>query len=149
MTSTTQWLLALCLLSGVALAGDEIAIGTVKTMQGDVSVLRGSEKIAANVGSALRGSDVITTAAASSVGITLRDNTLLSAGPNSRLSLDKFVFDSTSHQGALEATLRRGTLAVISGKIAKADPQAVRFRTPLTTLGVRGTEFILEAEGED
>jgi hypothetical protein len=79
------------------------------------------------------------------VGITLRDNTVLSAGPNSTLALEKFAFDPTTHAGAIDATLKRGTLSVISGKIAKASPDAVTFRTPTTTLGVRGTEFVIEA----
>jgi hypothetical protein len=36
---------------------------------------------------------------------------------------------------------------VISGKLAKANPDAVRFSTPTTTLGVRGTAFIIEVGG--
>ena len=41
--------------------------------------------------------------------------------------------------------MRRGSLGVISGKIAKASPEQVSFNTPSVSLGVRGTEFILEA----
>ena len=48
-------------------------------------------------------------------------------------------------KGELDAHLKRGSLAVISGKLAKASPESVRFRTDSVTLGVRGTEFILEA----
>jgi hypothetical protein len=61
------------------------------------------------------------------------------------LALDKFVFDSTTHAGAIDATVKRGTLAVISGKIAKQSPDSVRFRTPNAILGVRGTSFVVDA----
>lgn len=123
--------------------------GTVKTVKGDVRIERGSERLTANVGVGIRSTDRIVTGAGASVGITLRDSSLLSAGPNSVLDLNEFAFDPATHAGKVDATLKQGTLAVVSGKIAKADPDAVRFRTPTVTLGVRGTEFVLEADGTD
>jgi hypothetical protein len=119
--------------------------GTVKTAKGTVTVERAGQKIAAAPGVKVYAADRVLTGADGTVGITLRDNTLLSAGPNSTLALDKFAFDSTTHAGTIDATLKRGTLSVVSGKIAKASPDAVTFRTPTTTLGVRGTEFVIEA----
>ena len=43
--------------------------------------------------------------------------------------------------------VRRGTLAVVSGRIAKQTPETVEFHTPTSVLGVRGTEFVIEVEG--
>ena len=83
------------------------------------------------------------TGADGSVGITFIDNSLLSAGPNSVLAIDRFAFDSTTHQGAFEASLKKGTLAVVSGKIAKQSPDAMKVQTPAAILGVRGTEFVV------
>ena len=137
----------LALFSCFALASDEA--GTVKTAQGTVIVDRGGQKLPIAIGAKVFASDRVATGAESSVGITLRDNTLLSAGPNSVLSLDKFSFDPTTHAGTVDATLKRGTLAVISGKIAKADSNSVRFHTPTTALGVRGTEFVIEVAGAE
>ena len=54
--------------------------------------------------------------------------------------------DTTTYQGKFDATLRQGTLAVVSGKIAKQSPEAMTVRTPATILGVRGTEFVISAE---
>ena len=132
-----------------AAAGDEESIGTVKVAKGGVTILRGSQKLAAAPGATLQVADRVLTAADGAVGITLRDNTLLSAGPNSSLSLDKFAFNSTTHAGAMDTSLKRGTLSVVSGKIAKQSPESVRFSTPTTTLGVRGTEFVIEAAGTE
>lgn len=119
--------------------------GTVKIAKGSVSVTRGAEKLPATAGMVVLASDIIVTGADSSVGITLRDNTLLSAGPNATLVLDKFAFDPTTHAGTINASIKRGTLAVVSGKIAKQSPDAVQFRTPNAILGVRGTEFVVDA----
>jgi hypothetical protein len=60
----------------------------------------------------------------------MADNSLLSAGPNSILSLDRFEFDATTSQGQFDAQLRKGSLAVISGRIAKQSPEAMTVRTP-------------------
>ncbi len=127
----------------LATAG-EVA-GIVKTSKGAATIERAGQKLPASVGTSVEAKDRIVTGADGAVGITLRDNTMLSAGANSVLDLNKFSFDSTTHAGAVDATIKKGTLSVISGKIAKANPDAVRFSSPSVTLGVRGTEFVLEA----
>jgi hypothetical protein len=96
------------------------------------------------VGASLQVNDSIVTGADGAVGVTLRDNTRLTAGPNTTLDLNTFRFDKTTHQGEMDASVKRGSLSVISGKIAKASPDGVQFRTPTVTLGVRGTEFIID-----
>ena len=121
--------------------------GLVKNVKGDVTIERGEQKIAVKPGTRLLVSDRMITGADGSVGITLHDGTLLSAGPNSNLILNKFEFNSTTNKGALDATLKRGTLAVVSGKLSKSSPDAVKYRTPTSILGVRGTEFLLQAGG--
>ena len=75
----------------------------------------------------------------------MSDNSLLSAGPNSILSLDRYDFDSTTSQGQFDAALQKGSLAVISGRIAKQSPESMTVRTPSAVLGVRGTEFVVAA----
>jgi hypothetical protein len=131
-----------CMAVADARAAD--AAGVVKTLKGTVQIERTAGSSGAAVGSEVYGSDRIVTGPQSSVGITLRDSTQLSAGANTTLELNKFAFNTTTHDGVLDATVKRGSLAVISGRLAKANPDAVRFSTPTTTLGVRGTEFIIE-----
>ena len=80
-----------------------------------------------------------------SVGVTMSDDSLLSAGPNSILSLDRYDFDPVTHKGMFDAQLRKGSLAVISGHIAKQAPDAMMLRTPSVILGVRGTQFVVSA----
>ena len=137
------WALTLALLSTALWAADDA--GVVKTRRGSVVVERSGQKLDAVVGTRILSSDRITTAADSAVGITLRDNTVLSAGPNSTVDLKKFAFNTTTHAGTIDASVKRGTLSVISGKIAKATPEAVSFSAPGMTLGVRGTSFVIDA----
>jgi hypothetical protein len=123
------------------------AIGVVKTVKGTVHIERSGKSLEATVGSEVYSSDRIVTGPESSVGITLRDDTLLSEGSSSILELNKFAFNTTTHDGTLDATIKHGSLAVVDGKLAKAHPAAVRFSTPTTTLGVCDTEFIIEVGG--
>jgi hypothetical protein len=130
----------LFVLAGVVGAAE---IGQIKVAKGQVSIERQGKAIPATVGVRLQTADVIKTGADGSVGITMDDDSLLSAGPNSALSLDRYVFDTTTNQGRFDTSLNKGTLAVISGRIAKQSPDAMTVRTPTAILGVRGTEFVV------
>ena len=132
--------LALALAAALPAAAD---IGQVKTRKGQVAVERQGQLLPAEVGMALEAADTLKTGADGAVGITMRDNSLLSMGPNSILSLQRFEFDATTHQGRFDAQLQRGTLAVVSGRIAKQSPQSMTVRTPSAQLGVRGTDFVV------
>jgi hypothetical protein len=122
----------------------EDAAGVVKTVKGTVQIEHAGNHTSAAIGSDVYSRDRVVTGPESSVGITLRDTTQLSAGANTTLELNRFAFDPTTHDGVLDATVKHGSLSVIDGKLAKAKPDAVRFSTPTTTLGVRGTAFIIE-----
>ena len=121
-------------------------VGQIKVATGQVSVERKGQSLPGRVGLVLEADDVLRTGADGSVGITMRDNSLLSAGPNSILTLEHFEFDPTTSEGRFDARLRRGTLAVVSGRIAKKSPQAMTVRTPSAVLGVRGTEFVVSVD---
>jgi len=134
--------LALTWITGQANAADEA--GTIKVIRGSVSIERAGKRTPVTVGDRVMSADRVITGAESAVGITLRDNTRLTAGPDSVVSLDKYSFDSTTHAGELDASVRKGTLSVVSGKLTAASPEKVNFRTPTATLGVRGTDFVIE-----
>jgi hypothetical protein len=134
------WAALLALCCAMPAAAD---IGQIKTRKGQVSVERNGQAMLGEVGMRLEAADTLKTGADGSVGITMRDNSMLSAGPNSILSLERFEFDATTSQGRFDTQLQRGTLAVVSGRIAKQSPQAMTVRTPSAQLGVRGTDFVV------
>ena len=137
--------LVAAVLTGWALAATASDIGQVKIAKGQVTIERQGKAMPAAVGARLQVADVVRTGADGSVGITMDDDSLLSAGPNSALSLDNYAFDTTTNQGRLDTSLNKGTLSVISGRIAKQTPDAMTVRTPNAILGVRGTEFVVSA----
>jgi len=132
-------------LAGPAYAAD---IGQIKVAKGQVTIERGGQAIPAAPGLRLQTGDVLKTGTDGSVGLTMSDNSLLSAGPNSVLSLDRYEFDSTTSQGEFDTMLTKGSLAVISGRIAKQSPEAMKVRTPASILGIRGTEFVVSANDD-
>ncbi len=142
----TALVAALVLGCAAAHAQSAAEIGQIKLARGAVTVQRGAQAIAATVGLRLLAQDAVQTGADAVVGITMRDNSLLSLGPNSVLRLEQFEFDETSHLGRFDSSLQRGTLAMSSGRLAKQSPLAVKLRTPTAVLGVRGTEFLVAVE---
>lgn len=130
-------------LTGTVWAND---VGQVKTAKGTVHVERDGKLLPASVGMPIRQADSLVTGADGAVGVTFSDNSLLSTGPNSVLVVDRYNFDSTTHAGRFDASLKKGTLAVVSGKMVKQSPDAMKVRTPAAIMGVRGTEFIVQVE---
>ena len=138
-----SFLLLCALVTLPALAAEA---GRVKVSKGEVQIERDGKRLAAPVGATIHARDTVKTGPDGSVGITFQDNSLLSAGPNSELVIERFVFDSTTHKGAFDTALKKGTLAVVSGKIVKQSPEAMRVKTPAAIMGVRGTEFVVKVD---
>jgi hypothetical protein len=133
--------LAMLVAAPAAAAGP--GVGMVKTSAGDVRIERDGQSLPAPVGTRVEATDVVRTGKGGSVGISFLDQSRLSLGPNSVLAIDRFEFDPTTHAGAFDSTLRRGTLSAVSGKLAHQSPKAMRVRTRSTVLAVRGTEFVV------
>ena len=129
--------------AGTAMAAD---IGLVKVAKGSVQIQRGAAKVPATVGTGIQASDVILTGADGAAGITFTDNSLVSVGPNSVFAIDKYAFDTTTHQGEFEGNLKQGRLAAVSGKMVKQSPESMKIRTPSAIMGVRGTEFVVQVD---
>jgi hypothetical protein len=121
-------------------------VGQVKTSKGTVHVEREGKRLPATVGMPIRQADALVTGADGAVGVTFIDNSLLSTGPNSVLVVDRYDFNTTTHAGHFDASLKKGTLAVVSGKMVKQSPDAMKVRTPAAIMGVRGTEFVVQVE---
>jgi len=134
----------MAVLIACAAAGVHAAdIGQIKVAKGSVTIERAGRSLSGAVGTRVQTADVVRTGNDGSVGITMTDNSLLSAGPNSVLALDRYEFDSTTNEGRFDTSLRSGTLAVVSGRLARQSPNAMTVHTPSAVLGVRGTEFVV------
>jgi hypothetical protein len=121
-------------------------IGQIKNVAGQVFLSRNNVQQPAKIGDLIEQADVLTTGPNGSVGVTFIDNTRFSAGPNSRIELKQFRFNPTTQEGEFLTDMQHGTLAIVSGQIAKRSPDAMRVKTPTTILGVRGTTFAVKID---
>lgn len=144
-----HWLFAAVIGVAMSAAHGAESVGTIKSVKGQVQVLRGGDRLPAAPGMAVFEADQVRTGTDGAVGITLKDETLLSAGASAVLNLDRFVFDQTTYAGSMKMTLKQGKFAVTTGKMAKTVPESVEFQTPSSIIGVRGTEFAVEVAGHD
>jgi hypothetical protein len=123
--------------------------GFVKSVRGSVQLLDGSGAMRpASPGDAIGAVDRIVTGPDSSASVVLRDDTTLVVGPSSRLDLKEFHFDGTTHEGGMLVSLLRGSMRMITGLIGKSNPDAVRVETQTATIGIRGTDFIVQADAQ-
>lgn len=135
---------ALLLLTATfAFAEERAAAGRVKIASGAVFIVRANSTIAAEPGQDVYEADTVRTGSDGRVGITLKDDTRLSLGPNSEIRLDQFAFAPADGRFAFVLKVVRGVAAYVSGRIAKIAPDAVRLETPSAIVGVRGTTLVL------
>lgn len=119
-------------------------IGRIKRAVGVVSVERGKTKLAPAPGLQLISGDRLITGKNGQLSLTFIDDTRFSLGPNSNISVDQFDYNRTTQTGNFVTRVNRGSLAVVSGQIARSKQDAMKVRTPTSLLGVRGTRFIVE-----
>ena len=91
--------------------------------------------------------DLIQTAETGSVGLIFSDDSILSMGPASELVINEYYFVPAEEKLSFVVRLIRGTIAYLSGQIAKLSPPSVRLETPAMTIGVRGTQVLVHQEG--
>lgn len=143
---TRQMFLLLCALfvtaTTVQAENNPATIGLVKVATGDAAILRDGRRIVARPGIQLVQGDVLSTGTKGSMGVILRDDTLLSLGASSETHLEQFVFEPANHKLGLVVRVAHGVIGYLSGRIAKLAPGSVRLETPVATLGVRGTYLV-------
>jgi hypothetical protein len=118
-------------------------IGRVKRNVGPAFVQRGSAQQAARPGYQLQQGDILITGRTGRMALTFVDSTRFALGPNSRVSVSQYLFDRRSQRGQFVTQVNRGSLAIVSGQIAKSGRDAMKVRTPTSLLGVRGTRFVV------
>lgn len=80
-----------------------------------------------------------------SMDVRLKDGTKLTLAPDSRITVDSFVFDPTDSSGEMLVDLGKGALRFVSGRVRK---ERVAVQTPVASIGIRGTTFTLQDTGQ-
>jgi len=136
----------LILLAATAWAAEVETIGIIKNLQEPAAIVRDQQTLPAQVGLKLIKSDILRTGPNGRIGVILRDDTLLSLGPNSEIAFAEFVFSPAEGKLSLVTRMIKGTAAYLSGQIGRLSPRSVRFETPVATMGIRGTMFVVKIE---
>ena len=126
-------------------AWSQEAAGMIENASGSVRVTHDGRTQPAQAGMQLLAGDRVATGPGSYTEIKLRDDTLLAMGPDGRMRISRFRFDPITNAGNMLLTVIKGALRVTTGLIGRRDPDAVQFRTIVGTIGIRGTQFIVEA----
>ena len=142
-------ILAFGLLWCFSAQADEPPIGHVKNVAGDASVSTAGQTVKAETGTPVLLGSVLRTGQNGSMGVTFKDETVMSFGPDTELSVDEYLYAPAQDKLKLGSTLSKGSLNYISGVIAKLKPEAVSVKTPSGTIGIRGTRFVVKVESEE
>ncbi len=135
------------LVLAVAAEAADPVVGSIKTTEGEVFVIRSEGSMAAHAGLKLHEGDTLRTGPSGRIGVIFRDDTLLSLGSDSEMIIDEFVFSPGDNQMSMVLRLLRGMASYVSGKMAELAPEAVKIKTPVAMVGVRGTRFLIRIEG--
>ena len=85
--------------------------------------------------------ETIYAGAGSGTQILLLDQSTFTVGEDSEVVMDTFIFDPATNDGKIVASVKQGSLKVISGLISHKDPDSLTVEVPEGTLGSRGAEF--------
>lgn len=120
-------------------------IGVVAVGVGNISNQKNEKLI---TGSKIYFGDTIIVSEQSNAQILLLDETALTIGEKSELTIDDFVYDPQTKVGKIVSNIKVGTVRVITGEISKQNPDNLEVNIPTGSVGARGTEFIVVTESD-
>lgn len=144
------WVLALALPCLVWAQSDAVSlkepVGDVTLVIGSVHVQRGEQQLTLSRGSSLLVGDSIQTQANGHAHLRFVDGALVSVRPASSLKIVEYRFDKANPSASVvRFQLDQGIVRAISGQAAESAKDKFRLNTPLAAIGVKGTDFVVEA----
>ena len=119
-------------------SGAEAKVGVAAAVNTDArGKAPGQQQRVITLGQTVIFDEEIATDAKGLVQVLLLDGTTFTVGPNSRLKIDKFVYNPDSGDATVVATLTKGTFRFIGGQTSRK-PGGATINTPVGTIGIRG-----------
>lgn len=115
-------------------------IGNVAALKGDANIFRNSKTLKIKSGMSLEVKDKIVTSSQSRVQVILKDDTVVTIGPDSSFVFDAYTF-GTKANSQVAMHIDRGFFRSVTGKIGKLAPERFKVKTVSATIGIRGTDF--------
>ena len=122
-------------------------IGQVVALKGDVKLERESKIQELLLKDKVLEYDQITTLNDSRTQLLLNDETVITVGENSIFKMDEYLLNEEK-DSTLKMNFLNGTFKVITGKIGKLNPDSFKIQTKTASIGIRGTEILLQLEAQ-
>ena len=132
--------------ASVANASNNSFVGVIGAAIGDI---KNQKNESLSNGSKIFFGDTIISKSKSNAQILFLDQTVLTLGEETELTIDEFVYDPNSQDGSFVSTVKTGTVKFITGQISKKNPDNLEVKVPAGTLGARGTEFVVLSESNN
>jgi hypothetical protein len=150
MKMMSRVLASLVLVGSLAMSTAAIAqdsSGMVVASRGEVIALANGGSRELKQGDFVYVNDEIMTTNRSFVVLQFEDGAKVTVRPDSTLIIEQYLYNGNSDDAA-ELNLVSGGLRVITGAMAKTNPENYKVRTPVALMGVRGTEFSIMLCGD-
>lgn len=136
------WLVAFAgLLSSIVTAQAAPVIGSATTVVRDVQGRLEQNWRVVVIDDSVHQDELIRTGTGSAARLIFADRTDFMIGSDSNVVLDKFIYDATSNSGQLVLRATKGLMKFRTGTMTS---RSYRLNTPVATVGVRGTEFVVQ-----
>jgi len=137
-------LLLLLALVGISLSSSaqkSSSAGVVIFTRGDVQVVRNETQNILKRRVKIHSGDLIVTGKDSRANLRMIDGAILTLGANSSLSINRYQYSDRVNGGSARLELLKGVMRAVTGVIGKTKNRDFLVKTPVATIGVRGTDF--------
>ena len=112
------------------------SVGAVTTVQPSATIApAGKPPAVVTLNSGVSMADIVRTDVNGFVKIEFKDGSMLTVNPGSQLTIDEYVYDSSTNAGTLVMSVGSGVARFVSGKMKKED---IKIKTMTATMGLRG-----------
>lgn len=149
----SRWFLAaVCTLAGGAASAADApaAAGTVALAIGEAALLdaSGTSRAAAK-GDTVQVGQTLRTGANGHIHLRMTDGAFVSVRPQSRFRIEEYRYDpAVPANNRVKFVLEQGVARSITGRAGEAAREHYRLNTPLAAIGIRGTDFVVQASNE-
>jgi hypothetical protein len=137
----------LCLLGASVLAQGAEPAGSVSFAIGDAAIVGSDGKsTAAARGAAVESGQTLVTGATGHIHVRMIDGAFISVRPQSKLRIEEYRYDAAvPANNRIKFVLEQGVARSITGRAGEAAKENYRLNTPLAAIGIRGTDFVVQA----
>lgn len=93
------------------------------------------------IGNAVVRNERLQTSSTGTLHVTFSDKTTLNLGPNTTMTVDRYVYDPARGTGSMQASVKSGLLRFVGGQSSHDGRASVE--TPVATIGIRGNMAII------